>query len=101
MTLPGKLLQHARSDVAGGSYQSDLHCFVSLAVSFRLPSRARRDEMRCLWSIADIETPNRIFQDAIGVRHPLVLTKVIDPGIGEKSFNETAVVRRVLEHPPF
>jgi hypothetical protein len=44
-----------------------------------LPPRLCTDQMSCLRPVADLKASNDLFHDAIGLRHALVLPKVIEP----------------------
>jgi hypothetical protein len=56
--------------------------------------------MSCLRPVADLKASNDLFDDAIGFRHTLVLSKVIEPGVRQEGLDELALLRGIFEYPP-
>src|SRR5277367_5310483 len=56
--------------------------------------------MSGLGSVADLKAAYDLLQQAVGLRHALVLSQVFEPGVRQKCFNEAPLPRGILEHTP-
>jgi hypothetical protein len=58
------------------------------------------DQVRCLWSIADLKTAHSLLRIPIRFGHAPMQTQMIEPRVGEKGLNEATLVGRVLVNAP-
>jgi len=70
------------------------------AAASRSADSRRRDQMTDLRRAVDLEAVDGVLRATVGLRDPLVLAQVLDPGIEHERLDEPARVRHVLEHAP-
>ena len=58
------------------------------------------DQVRYLWSIADLKLTYSLLRKPIGFGHALMQAQLFEPGVREKGLNEAAVVGRIFENAP-
>lgn len=50
--------------------------------------------------LADLKAAHDLLEQTIGLRHALVLSKMLEPGVCQKGLDEAAVLRGVLKYSP-
>ena len=63
-------------------------------------TRLCTDQMSRFRPVADLKAAYDLLQHAIGLRHALVLSKMLEPGVRQKGLDETAVLGGIFKYTP-
>ena len=71
-----------------------------LAVAIGETPVKRVDLVHALDAVPEQGKDRRIFLRAVGLRHALVLTQMVEPGVRQEGLDKASLLVRVLEHTP-